>query len=75
MSNLKADLKQRISAMGLGFKMPDVDGMMRTMDERFGQLVGKLDEMLVVLRDIRGELQTAREIRTGPGPGSGKAGK
>lgn len=40
----------------MGF-MPDVKGMIVKLDERFAALIAKLDEMLVVLREIRAELQ------------------
>ena len=51
-------LKDRIRTMGFG--LPDMGKLTSMFNEKFDALIGKLDEMLVVLRDILGELRTQR---------------
>jgi hypothetical protein len=44
----KKPLKERLQ--GMFPKIPDIGEITRMMDDRFGQLLAKLDEMLVELR-------------------------
>lgn len=47
-------IRDKIKTMGFGLpKIPDIGEITRLMDERFAQLTARLDEMLVVLREIR----------------------